>query len=109
MSKPVVQRPRADADIDDIFQWMRRESASVAVAFLDSVQAAYELLAQHPGAGSKRHAHLCPELPYPLRFFPLTRFPRILVYYMERPDAVEVIRVWDAARGLDALMESIDE
>ncbi len=34
----------------------------------------------------------------------LKEFPRILIYYMDRPDAVEVIRVWDAARGLEALL-----
>lgn len=109
MSKPVVQRPRADADIDDIFRWLRRESPPSALKFLDAVQAACELLGEHPAAGSKRHAEYCPELPHPLRFFPLTGFPRILVYCMDRPDAVEVIRVWDSARGLEALMEDIEE
>ena len=109
MSKPVIQRPRADADIDEIFHWLRRESPKAAGKFLDAVQAAYALLGEHPAAGSARHAVYCPELPHALRFFPLGDFPRILIYYMERPDAVEVIRLWDAARGLDALMGDIEE
>ncbi|MGH8040935.1 MAG: type II toxin-antitoxin system RelE/ParE family toxin [Rudaea sp.] len=107
--KPVVQRPQADADIDAIHRWLRRDSAQAAMKFLDAVQAAYELLAEYPASGSKRHAPYCPELPHPLRFHVLAGFPRILVYYMDRPDAVEVIRVWDAARGLEELMAETED
>lgn len=108
MSKPVLQRPRADQDIDEIFRYLRGKSAPAAASFLDSVQEACELLARQPGIGSPRHAAYCPELPHPLRFLSIRRFPRILVYYMERADAVEIIRVWDAARGLEALMEDLE-
>jgi len=108
MTKPVVQRPRADDDIDQIFGYLRRKSRRAAASFLDAVQAAYELASEHPAIGSTRHAEYCPELPYPLRYIPLQDFPRILVYYMDRPDSVEVIRVWDAARGLEALVEGIE-
>jgi toxin ParE1/3/4 len=108
MSKPVLQRPRADEDIDEIFIHFRRESPQAAAAFLNAVQAAYEMLAEHPRIGSTRHAEYCTELPYPLRFLPIRHFPRVLIYYMERPEAIEVIRVWDAARGLEALMEGMD-
>lgn len=107
--KHVVQRPLADADIDEIFRSLRRDSPKAAAKFLDAVQAAYELLGAHPASGSRRHARYCPKLPYPLRFFPLGDFPRILIYYIQRPSAVEVIRVWDAARGLEALMGDIGE
>ena len=109
MTKSVVQRPLADQDIDEIFAYLRRESGEAAGQFLQGVQTSYELLAAHPRIGSARHAEFCPDLPYPLRFFPLKDFPRILIYYMDRPDAVEVIRVWDAARGLEALMQSLEE
>ncbi|MCI0749425.1 MAG: type II toxin-antitoxin system RelE/ParE family toxin [Nevskiales bacterium] len=104
MTKPVVQRPRADRDIDDVFAHLRKGSPTAARKFLDSVVTAYRMLSEHPASGSTRHAPSCPELPYPLRFHPLNDFPRILIYYMDRPDAVEIIRIWDAARGLEALL-----
>jgi len=103
VSKAVLHRPRVDRDIDEIFAYLSRESVKVAGRFLDDVEAAYLLLGEHPGIGSTRHAAFCPELPHLLRFHPLKRFPRIVIYYMDRPDAVEVIRIWDAARGLEAL------
>jgi toxin ParE1/3/4 len=109
MSKPVLQRPRADQDIEEIFTYLCGDSAKAANKFLDSVQFAYELLSAQSAIGSTRRAEHCPELPHPLRFHPIQNFPRILVYYMDRPDAVEVIRVWDAALGLDALMLDIAE
>lgn len=109
MSKPVVQRPRADLDIDEIFAYLRRDSSDAAQRFLQGIEQCYELLSAHPKIGSTLHAEFCLDLPHPLRFHPLKDFPRILVYYMDRPDTVEVIRVWDAARGLEALMESLDE
>ena len=104
----MVLRPRADADIDEIFAYLRHESMQAAVRFLDSAEAAFRLLGEHPAIGSTRHAEFCPELPDPLRFHPLEGFPRVLVYYIDRTDAVEIIRVWDAARGLDALMGDLD-
>lgn len=109
MSKPVVQRPRAGLDIDEIFAYLRRDSLDAARRFLEDVERCYEFLATHPQIGSTRHAEFCPDLPHPLRFHPLKVFPRILVYYMDRPDAVEVIRIWDAARGLEALTASLDQ
>jgi toxin ParE1/3/4 len=103
MRKPIVVRPRADRDIDDIFAFLRRGSPDAAERFLDAIETVRRLLCENPGIGSARHAEICPELPCPLRFYPLADFPRILVYYMERPDALEVVRIWDAARGLQDL------
>ena len=65
-------------------------------------------VARHPASGSTRHAALFPELPVPLRFHPLRHFERVLVYYRDLPAHGEVIRVWDAARGLDALLDDTD-
>lgn len=109
MSKPVRQRPQAQADIAAIADYLQAESPRAALAFIDAVEASYALLSAHPASGSTRHAPLLPELPVPLRFHPLTRFDRILIYYLDLPDAVEVIRVWDAGRGLEALIQEADQ
>lgn len=108
MTKAVIQRPKADEDIDAIVSYLARESPAAARAFLDAIERSYDTLAEQPGIGSTRHAQYVPELPLPLRFHPITRFPRILIYYLDRPEAVEVLRVWDAARGLEALVEGLD-
>jgi toxin ParE1/3/4 len=106
LGKPVRQRPQAAADIVAIADHLSASAGpAVALRFIDAIEAAYALLSAHPASGSPRHAHVMPELPVPLRFHPIRHFERVLVYYLDQPDAVEVIRIWDASRGLDALLE----
>jgi toxin ParE1/3/4 len=106
LGKPVRQRPQAAADIVAIADHLSASAGpAVALRFIDAIEAAYALLSAHPASGSPRHAHVMPELPVPLRFHPIRHFERVLVYYLDQPDAVEVIRVWDASGGLDALLE----
>jgi toxin ParE1/3/4 len=104
--KPLRQRPQAAADIVALADHLSASAGpAVALRFIDAVEAAYALLSAHPASGASRHAHVLPELPVPLRFHPIRHFERVLVYYLDQPDAVEVIRLWDASRGLDALLE----
>jgi toxin ParE1/3/4 len=108
VSKPVFRRPRAAVDIADIARFLAGRSLPAALRFIDDVEAACALLAEHPAAGSQRHAGLFPDLPAPLRFHSLKRSDRILIYYVDFGDRLEVIRVWDAARGLEALLDEGD-
>lgn len=105
--KPLRQRPQASTDIGAIADYLSASATpEVALRFIDAVEAAYDLLSAHPASGSPRHAHVLPELPVPLRFHPVRHFERILIYYLDLPDGVEVIRIWDSARGLEALLEA---
>ena len=104
--KPIRQRPQAAADIVAIADYLSASAGhAAALRFIDAVEAAYGLLSAHPASGASRHAHVLPELPVPLRYHPVKHFDRILIDYLDQPDAIEVIRLWDASRGLDALLE----
>ena len=48
-----------------------------------------------------------PELPVALRTLPVPGFAHVLLCHMALPDAVEVIRVIDTARGMEPLAEEI--
>jgi toxin ParE1/3/4 len=73
------------------------ESADVALAFLDTLGAAYEHIRRAPATGSPRYAQ---ELNLPgLRFWPCRRYP-YLVFYLERRDRIEVWRVLHASRDI---------
>lgn len=107
---PILWRPAAERDVEELAAWYSAEGGlAIELAFIDSLAAAFELIARHPAAGSQRHSYLLPELPAPLRFHPLKRFERILVYYIDMADHVEIVRVWDAARGLEALLDDTSE
>ncbi len=103
--KALRQRPQVATDIAAIADYVCVSATpDAALRFIDAVEAAYRLLSAHPASGSPRHAHVLPELPVPLRFHPVRHFERILIYYLDLPDGIEVIRVRDAAGGLEALL-----
>lgn len=98
---------QAIKDADEAAAWYaERGGLALELAFVDALEAAYELIRQHPAIGSSRHAEYAIGLPAVLRFVPLKRFEHHLVYYIERPGHVEVIRIWHSARGLAALLET---
>jgi len=110
MSKPLVLRPRADRGIDEIVRWLIAEAPQSASVFLDEIEASFERLSEFPDSGSTRHAALVPSLPVPLRFLIVSpsRFPKLLIYYLNFEAHIDVIRVWDASRALEALFEVPD-
>ena len=71
------------------------------IGFIDAVESVVKLIEAHPGAGSALHAGLLPSLPAPLRFHPVRRFNGYLIYYVELPAHVSIVRIWNASRGME--------
>lgn len=109
MAKPVEWRTQARHDVSDASLWYAREGGlALGERFLSQLEATLLQLSQFPDAGSTRHDGIVPGLPVALQFFPVTQFERFLVYYLDLPDHVEVIRIWHSARGLTALFNEDD-
>lgn len=105
--KPIHWRNSARRDLDDSADWYAQQGGFLLeTRFIAAVEATALLIREHPAAGSTRHAADVPGLQALLRYFPVREFERHLFYYVDHPTHVEVIRVWNAARGLDALMEA---
>src|SRR5512135_3450828 len=97
--KPTVLRPRADADVDDALIYYVQESHQVADSFLEAVWQAREHISRVPGSGSPRYGDL---LSVPgLRFWLLSKFP-YAVFYFERDDHIDIVRVLHTARDVPA-------
>ena len=105
--KPVIPREQANRDVDDAVAYYLNEAAeSVALGFIDALEQAYAHIARHPGTGSPRYAH---ELNLPgLRTWSLTRYP-YLVFYLERPDRIDVWRVLHGQRDIPVWMQEPDD
>ena len=101
-AKPVVPRELANRDIDDAIADDLSEGAEqAALGFIDALEQAYAHISRHPATGSPRYAH---ELNLPgLRFWPLTHYPH-LVFYVERPEHIDVWRVLSGQRDIPAWM-----
>lgn len=100
IAKPVVPSREARADIDAALEWYLREAGSpVAVAFIDALHDACRIIAQQSAMGWPRYAH---ELKWPgLRTWPLKRYP-YLVFYVEKPDRIEIWRVLHGQQDVPA-------
>lgn len=104
--KPVIPRERAHQDVLDAVDYYRSEAGvQVALDFIAAMEHTLERVAHHPLAGSPRYAH---ELDLPgLRYWRLTRFP-YLVFYVDRPDHVDVWRVLHATRDIPKWLRDPD-
>ena len=77
----------------------------VALRFISDLNEAFEHLADYPQSGSPRWSH---ELGIPeLRSWPLDRFPYV-VFYVDRPSAIDVWRILHARRDIPASLASAD-
>ena len=102
-AKPVVPREQAKQDVEDaVACYLGEDAESAALGFIDALEKAYAHIGRHPSTGSPRYAH---ELNLPgLRSWPLARYP-YLVFYVERPDHIDVWRVLHGQRDIPAWMQ----
>lgn len=77
------------------------ENPAAAGGFLDALERDFDILSRQPGIGSLRYAHILPT--EGLRMQPVTGFPW-LVFYLERPDHLDVIRVLHKRRDTPSLL-----
>ena len=100
MAKPVQLRQLAADDIDAALSYYQREAGeSLAIRFIDALEAELGRISQHPLIGSLRYSY---ELDIPgLRSWPLEKFPYI-VFYADRAEYVDVWRVLHARRDIPA-------
>lgn len=104
--KPIHWRAAARRDLDDAAAWYAQQGGlPLEMRFIAAVETTAGIAREHPAAGSTRHADYVPDLPTALRFLVVGGFERTLLYFLDLPTHIEVLRVWNAARGLEALME----
>lgn len=101
-AKPVIPREQANRDVDDaVAYYLGEATEAVALGFIHALEQAYTHISRHPATGAPRYAH---ELNLPgLRIWPLTRYP-YLVFYVERPNHIDVWRVLHGQRDIPAWM-----
>lgn len=104
--KPARVRPLADTDIDRVLVDVRSQNPEAASRLLAALERAFRDLSEHPGAGSPRYAHVLPA--EGLRMWPVTRFP-YLIFYFERADHLDVVRVLHGARDIPAMLRDVTQ
>jgi toxin ParE1/3/4 len=101
--KPVRVRPLADADIDAVLAYVRKRSPAGARRLLASLEQNFERLSRDPGIGSSRYAHVLPV--EGLHVWQVVGWP-YLIFYLERSDHLDVVRVLHGARDIPSALEA---
>ncbi|RUV95943.1 type II toxin-antitoxin system RelE/ParE family toxin [Mesorhizobium sp. M1A.F.Ca.IN.022.07.1.1] len=102
--KAFIPRALALRDIEDTVDYYAREAGShVALAYVEDLQTAYKVIANHPASGSLRYSYAI-GLPG-LRSVQLKRYP-YLIFYVEQADHIDVWRVLHAKMDIPAWLQN---
>jgi toxin ParE1/3/4 len=102
--KPVRLTPKADSDIDTCFAWIAKDNPAAALRFLDAIELTCDALSRMPGIGSPRYAEI--PLVCGVRMLAIKGFENYLLFYLEREDSVDVVRVLHGARDIPEALQS---
>jgi plasmid stabilization system protein ParE len=83
---------------------VERNSAEVALRFLDSVEEAVRVISRNPAAGSPRSFANLPGL----RSWPVPWFEDIRVYYVHTAGVLRIVRVLHGSRDLGRILKKED-
>ena len=95
--KTLRLRPRAEADLDEIWLHVAGDDPGAADALIDRFTGIFDLLCRQPAMGAPT-----PEVSKGLRRFSLGNY---LIFYTEDADTLVVERVLHGARDIEALFE----
>lgn len=101
---PIVFGQKATEDILGIVEYLAAENPKAAQAFREDLEHACAVLAEMPGIGMLRSFNH-PQLS-DVRWWPLKRFEKYLVFYRVHEDALHIIRLVHDARDLPALFST---
>ena len=102
MSRQVVTRPSANADIAAQMSWyIRNATPDLSERFYGAVQETAETLREFPGMGA-RHGFITPAIKGVL-MLPVKGFAKHLMIYLPTEDGIDLIRVYHAARDIDQI------
>ena len=97
MSKKLVRRAIADADVLVALDYCFTNAPEYAFDFIDDLERAYQHIEQYPASGSPRYA-IELELPE-LRAWKCQRYPYV-IFYAESAEQIEVWRVMHEKQDL---------
>src|SRR5262245_40534158 len=106
MARPVSRKPDAIRDLTDLAEYISRDSLDAALRFLDAAEQTFDFLSEHREVG-QFCSFQSPEA-VGMRMWPVDGFRNHLVFYRAAETGVEIVRVLQGARDLEALFGEHD-
>jgi len=102
--KSLIRRERARRDLEEAADYYFAEGGeALELRFIDAIEHTLNLIADRPAIGSLRYAHVLQR--NDLRCFPAKRF-QYLVFYIEFPDRIDVLRILHGRRDIPAILQA---
>jgi plasmid stabilization system protein ParE len=89
-------------DLDNIWNYIARDSQDAANRVESAVFSGLVSLARHPLIGSKRSDLT----PLPVRFWPIREFPSYIVVYRPETRPLEIVAILHGKREISRLLEA---
>ncbi|MCY7367610.1 MAG: type II toxin-antitoxin system RelE/ParE family toxin [Chamaesiphon sp.] len=104
MTKKIVITPKASQDLDDCFACISQDNPATALQFFDSTRLTIAQIARMPGIGSifTTNNNRLQEL----RKWSVKDFRKYLIFYIDREDVVEIVRIIYATRDISSIFDS---
>jgi toxin ParE1/3/4 len=102
MTKRIVITPKASADLDEHFEYLAQYNLEAALNFFDAARQTFAQIARTPCIGSPyiaKNQNL-----QGLRRWAVKGFNTQLIFYFDRNDFIEIIRVLNAARDIETIL-----
>ena len=103
MDKPILKSERAEWDIVEQATFIADDNPEAADRYVDAVEAHLRLLSRSPRQGGP-YKTSNPRLKG-LRRLNVTGFPNYLIFYLDLPDHIHVLRILHGARDLPAILK----
>jgi len=103
MAKGISISPQACLDIEQSVDYLNRENEEVALKFFDAVRQTFAQVARMSGIGAA-YPLQNPRL-QGLRKWMVKGFKKYLIFYLDREDTIEIVRVVHATRDLESVLE----
>ena len=104
MTKKIVITPKASQDLDDCFAYIANDNSEIALRFFDSTRLTIAQIARMPGIGSifiTNNDRL-----QEIRKWAVKDFRKYLIFYIDREEVVEIVRILYATRDIDSMLDN---
>src|SRR5262249_26010273 len=102
MKTRIVISPQAERDIESQLAYLSEENLDAAIRFCNASEHTFALISGMPEFGPVYHSDN-PDL-VGVRYFPVSGFEKILVFYRPSAETVDLIRVLHRARDIESIL-----
>jgi toxin ParE1/3/4 len=106
MTKKIVITPKASQDLDDCFAYISENNPEIALRFFDSTRLTIAQIARMPGIGSIFATNN--ERLQGLQEWSVKDFRKYLIFYIDRDEVVEIVRILYATRDINSTLDPSD-